>query len=617
MNRIATYFTLLLLTASFAAGGQNVIVLDASTQVVCSSAKKATVTNRRVYKLLNEHSEWASKFTETCTKHDKLTSFEAIVTDEAGKVIKTVKKGDLRRTEVSGEMASDIYTMYYDYTAPRFPVTVEFKWTTEMDGSVLMFPAFVPAEGYDVQVDKATYSLTVPAEMNCRYKVLNSSIAVTKSNDGKNDRFTAEVRDMKHIESEPVCESARKVLPMVYFAPSQFEYLGYSGNASTWRDFGAWIHSLREGRTQLSPETQAAVRAMTDTCTTQRSRLAVLYNHLEKTTRYVSIQLGIGGMQPFAAGDVCRTGFGDCKGLSNYMCAMLECVGITPLYAIISTRNDKLLGDFSSANQFNHAIAGAVIDGDTTWLECTNPKLPLGYVHDGIAGHQALLITAEGGKVVTLPQYTASQNMQSTRLDVTLDAAGSATMHFVQQSACDQYEDNMSLIYREERDKRIAVQKRMLSPGVTLDQLTITEDKTPFATPVITIDAQAQTPKYASAMGSRLLVPVNTLRESSKPRDMNGTRKLPVELVSYLDVDTITVTIPEGYAVEALPAPVEVSNKMGSFSTTTTADGATVTTVTKRSMNAGVYPPEDYNLYYELKRTAHQAYQQKMTLKRQ
>lgn len=617
MNRLTTYITLLLLTASLVAHGQNVIVLDASTQVVCSSVKKATVTNRRVYKLLNEHSEWASQFMETCTKQEKLTSFEATVTDETGKVIKTIKKGDLRRTEVSSEMASDIYTMYYDYTAPRFPVTIEFKWTTEMDGSVLMFPAFVPAEGYDVQVDKATYILTAPAEMKCRFKVLNGNIAVSKSNDGKNDRFTAEVRDMKHIESEPVCESANKVLPMVYFAPSQFEYLGYNGNASTWRDFGAWIHTLREDRSQLSPETQAMIHAMTDTCTSARSRLAVLYNYLEKTTRYVSIQLGIGGMQPFAADDVCRTGFGDCKGLSNYMCAMLECVGITPLYAIISTHDDKLHSDFSSANQFNHAIAGALIDGDTIWLECTNPKLPLGYIHDDIAGHQALLITAEGGKVVTLPKYTAKQNLQNTRLDVKLEPSGAASMHFVQKSENSQYDNNMYLVYLEERDKRIAVQKRMLSPGITLDQLSITEEKTPFTTPIITIDAQAQTPRYASAMGTRLLVPVNTLRESSKPRDMKDTRKLPVELVGYFDVDTITVSIPEGYAVEALPNPVEVSNKIGAFSTVTTADGTTVTTVTKRLMNAGVYPAEDYNLYYELKRAAHQAFQQKMTLKRQ
>ena len=98
------------------------------------------------------------------------------------------------------------------------------------------------------------------------------------------------------------------------------------------------------------------LHGLTAHCSTDREKVKAIYDYLAKTTRYVSIQLGIGGLQPIAASDVCRTGFGDCKGLSNYTRAMLKEIGIPSTYTVISTTNERLLPDFSSANQMNHVI---------------------------------------------------------------------------------------------------------------------------------------------------------------------------------------------------------------------------------------------------------------------
>lgn len=102
-------------------------------------------------------------------------------------------------------------------------------------------------------------------------------------------------------------------------------------------------------------------------------------------------------MQPIAAADVNRTGFGDCKGLSNYMRAMLTELGIPSVYTVISTTNRRLLADFASANQNNHVILQVPLPNDTLWLECTNPTLPLGYVIIPLQGTMlySLVPTAE------------------------------------------------------------------------------------------------------------------------------------------------------------------------------------------------------------------------------
>lgn len=608
--------TAALVVAWLPTSAQDVIVLDASTNVKCTKPSKATVTRHCVYKLLNDRSDWAAHWSEECSKHDKLTAFEGVVTDDNGTVLKKIKKSDLRRSEYSSQMATDIYTMLYNYTPPRYPITIEFNWTTEMDGSVIMFPSFVPIETYNVQVNKASYTLEAPASMMCHYKVLNSDLKVQKETIGDIERFTATVNDLKPIAHEPRAPSAREVLPRIYFAPTHFEYLGTSGEATNWNTLGKWLYTLREGRTTLSPEIQNMIHAMTDTCKDDRSKLAVLYKHLEQTTRYVSIQLGIGGMQPFAATDVCRTGFGDCKGLSNYMCAMLECVGIKSLYAIISTRHKKVLSDFASSNQFNHAIAAALIDNDTIWLECTNPQLPLGYIHDDIAGHQALLITPEGGKVVTLPRYNAQDNLLESKLDVVLANTGEALMHVTQCSYNVQYETYMPLMYREERHKRINLTHIFQCPAPQLDDnYSIVENKQPYTTPNITIDATAYTAKYATVMGSRMLVPVNILHSVSKPRDMTVTRKLPIEMIGYCDIDTITIHLPEGYTIEALPKDINEENEMGRISQHCVANDGTITIITQRTMNEGTYPASDYAKLYNLATATNQAYQKKISLK--
>jgi hypothetical protein len=43
----------------------------------------------------------------------------------------------------------------------------------------------------------------------------------------------------------------------------------------------------------------------------------LIYDYVQQKSRYVSIQVGIGG-KPMDASDVDRLGYGDCKGLTNY-----------------------------------------------------------------------------------------------------------------------------------------------------------------------------------------------------------------------------------------------------------------------------------------------------------
>ena len=77
---------------------------------------------------------------------------------------------------------------------------------------------------------------------------------------------------------------------------------------SNWQKYGEWQYRLLDGRDLLTEPFRAKLHELTAHCTTDRDKVKAIYDYLAKTTRYVSIQLGIGGLQPlpppmFAARD--------------------------------------------------------------------------------------------------------------------------------------------------------------------------------------------------------------------------------------------------------------------------------------------------------------------------
>lgn len=610
---------LLLLACVLPAASQTVdaIVVQSVTEVDCRDMRNTRISEQRVYRLLHERANDMAQFAIGCSKWQKLTDFNGQVTDATGKVIRKFKKGELKRSDLSSGFAEDFYTLSFDYTPPSYPITIEFNWVTEANNGNFGFPTFAPVEAYNTQVEHASYVLTAPAEMACRYLCRNTATQVTQSTSGDGRiRYEAHMDNLPAIDSEPYSPSARETLPHILWAPGKFEFHGQAGDMSTWQSLGAWNQSLQTGRQELSPEFKAQLHAMTDTCSTDRSKVEVIYNYLAQTTRYVSIQLGIGGWQPFHASEVCRTGFGDCKGLTNYLCAMMHEVGIPANYVIIRNDQRHLVTEFPS-NQFNHAIAQVPLLGDTLWLECTaSAFVPLGYVHEGIAGNDALLIDDKGGHLVKLPAYTPEQNVSNNKAHVTLQTDGSAKVDVDMRYECRQYEDMLPLMSRTEQQRRDAMLSGLNLSAVTLGDFTFTEHKQSYTTPHIDVSMQLETRKLANITGSRMFIPVGIFHKISVPRALQQ-RVQPVSIgYGYVDIDTLVVTIPEGYEVETLPQSSSEVTPLGELSQTFEAAGNTVTVVTRHLMRDGRYPATDYATLRNLKTVVKRAYDQRIVLRR-
>ena len=601
------------LFCSYAANAQKATIEESTTDVVCDGPDHAVQHFKEVTTIHNEHGASMAVFVCSCSKHDKLTSFKGQVTDASGRVIHKFKESELKKTEYSAYLAVDDYRMYLDYTPPVYPVTITYEWTIDSRDNVIEFPSFCPLSEYDVNVKKATYSLKVPKSMAIRHALQNINNKVNVSDGDKNTQiFTLQVDSLPALKQEAYSRPLREKLPLAWFAPTDFVYYGTKGSLKSWADYGKWEYSLIQDRDQLTDAERQELHQLTDGLKTDREKVETIYKRLEKSTRYVAVLLGIGGQQPAPAVSVSKSGFGDCKGLSNYMRAMLKEIGIPSNYTTISTINRRLQKNFASVGQMNHVILQVPLKNDTLWLECTNPQLPMGYVHEDIAGHDAIEVSQTGGRLVRLPVYADSTNLMHSAININLSEQGAANLKVSLSVLNRQYESCIPLLKADEKDRQKYLHQIVHAPQAEIGKVDINESGAK-----ITLDAEIKSQKYANQTGQRLFVPICPVHRGYTVPNTNTERIDDIwRDMGYLDTDDITITIPEGYAIEACPKGVSIEQPFASFSFSIKADDNTIHVKNRLLMKSGTFPKSQYPQLADFIRSINSAYNQKVVLKK-
>ena len=215
----------------------------------------------------------------------------------------------------------------------------------------------------------------------------------------------------------------------VILAPIKFEMDGYPGELSSWASFGKWINRLNISRNNLDEEDIKAIKKLQLKKSTPLETIENVYRYLQETTRYISIQIGIGGFQPFKTKSVHKKKYGDCKALSFYTQSLLALFDIKSYYTLVNagaTRKDMDV-NFPSA-YFNHAILTVPVEKDTIFLECTSQTHPFGYAGTFTGNRKALLIDGNQSKVISTQNYTEEDNRQKTNFDIDIDWASGTSI---------------------------------------------------------------------------------------------------------------------------------------------------------------------------------------------
>ena len=507
---------------------------------------------------LSDFKCYGDKFTE-------LKSFSGILYDADGKLLRKFKMSDVRSTEYSSELASDAKSYYFECETPSFPFTVHYEYELSCKKGILAFPTFHPQTNWNLSVEKAVFSLILPSNVEFQSKAINMNAKPTEITEKGNIRYEWTVENLNAIEPEDFSPGIEVYAPELFTNPKSFIYDGVPGIITDWDAMGKWQYNLNRDRNILTDNTKAKILELTKDAKSDREKVKILYDYLGQTTRYVSIQLGIGGLQPIAAAEVCKTGFGDCKGLSNYMSAMLDVVGIPSNYTVIRLdKNRKILfHDYSNFYQTNHVILQVPLVKDTLWLECTNPREPFGFVHNSISGHDALVNTAQGGIIQRLPDYPDSLNIEKNCANLVLNPDGSAKVSMQKQCKVKIYDNYDWFPLAKSSEQADYLREEINLPNVIIGPVRVTEDKSPL--PSLSIDYSWTTIMYGSKTGNRLFVPVNPFQTTYEwMKKKNRVHDMVIN-TGFKNIDSIYIPIPEGFEIESVPSSSSVSTDFGHF----------------------------------------------------
>lgn len=574
----------------------NVVERYDETKIEIKEAGKAKIYRRYAFTILNEAGDKYATFYTYYDKFRDVNDIDGSLFDVMGKELKNVKKKDIKDLSGSDDesLMSDTRYKEHNFYYRSYPYTVEYEEDADLDG-VFDLPDWYPQRGNVVSVEYSKFVVIAPKNLPVRYKAFNNAgNPVITENNGQ-ITYTWEIKNIPAKVIESYQPAWSEISPNVRIAPTEFEIQNYKGNMSTWENFGMFINSLLQGRDALTENVKQKVHELTDNIKDEREKIKVLYSYLQQNTRYISIQLGIGGWQPFDANYVVTKRYGDCKALSNLMVALLKEAGIKANYVLIKAGEDEqdILTDFP-CNQFNHATVCIPMERDTMWLECTSQTTPAGYIGDFTGNRHALLIDEKGGHVVSTTKYTSGDNKQIRNITATLDETGKLTANVQTRYSCLQQDDLAGMINYLSKDKQLEELKKNIDLP-DYDILQFNYDQTKTEKPFIDEQLKLVANNYASVSGKRLFVMPNVLSKNNIKLSSTEERKYDIDYpYSFMDIDTATIMIPVGYSIEAMPKDVSISNKFGSYEIRIMADGEKINFTRLYKRSEGRFPPSDY-----------------------
>ena len=511
-------------------------------------------------------------FARIVIAHDKsniIKSVKGMLYDEFGKPI-----GKFSESDFDDRSAFDGFSLYlservkhYIPAVLQYPYTIAYEYELKSKQS-LEFDDWRPNSAAGVSVQRSTYTFSCKPDFKIRYKEMNvpSKVEIGTNKDGLKT-YTWQAENLKAQKPEPYSPNTESWLTQVKIAPETFEYEGIKGSFTNWQELGKWSYDKLLADRQHLPETTIAhIKEITADITDQKLKAKKIYEYMQSKTHYISVQVGIGGYQPFLASDVDQLNYGDCKGLVNYTQALLKAANIDSYYCVVEAGDRKIgmIPDFATMNQGDHIILCLPFKNDTTWLECTNQKIPFGYLGDFTDDRLVLACTPEGGKLLHTPKYATASNLQVRQADFTINNTGELSGEMKTTFKGLQYENREFLVEEAPTEQNKMLQKVYPINNLTIKKLQLLQDKS--LEPVTTESLLVEAPEYASINNNRLYFAVNSVnRNDNIPKEVRNRRNDVYINDGFTDEDQITYKIPVGYKSLKKPLDVSIEKPFGKF----------------------------------------------------
>ncbi|BEV06652.1 DUF3857 domain-containing protein [Chryseobacterium gambrini] len=536
-------------------------------------------------------------------KGNSISDIRVNIYDESGKKIKSFFKSDFGdfANNNKGTFYSDNRVMALSYTPTQYPYTVEFSYQIADENTVFL-PDFIPFRSTNISLEEAQMKIINKSGIELKTKTYPSAYnytSVTESDNAGEKIYS--YKNVPAIDDAFLLPQPIKILPKVSFALTKFNLEGKQGSINNWGEFGSWYYnSILQPVSLSTPAIKAEVAALNLQGTTEE-KVKKLYQYMQSKTRYIFVALGIGGWQPMLPDEVQKKGYGDCKGLTNYMKTLLDEAGIPSYYSVINSGSSPVSFDKDFPKMGgNHVILMVPAEKGNIWLENTSQQIAFNHLSYGTTERNVLSIRKNGIELIDTPVYAADQSKEKQLLKIKLNEDNSISGEGNFAYTGIQYDNNLVLATMSPKERNEAIKN--LLDVLHFEKIEMKNFLNDKDNAVAKFDLDFKANNYSKNAGSSIIfraVPIY----SNNVYKTDENRELPFELrQSFQDEYEINFALPKNYKIEELPENVTLNSEFGTYQLSFVKNGEELKVSRTIRINKGLYPKEKYNDYVNFRK---------------
>lgn len=186
---------------------------------------------------------------------------------------------------------------------------------------------------------------------------------------------------------------------------------------------------IAENWVPICAEAQEAKAWVSEICSPEDSletSALKIIQWVQDNVRYMGMEAGLGGLLPSSPDDVLRRRYGDCKGKSILLCALLNAINVEAHPVLVNAiRRGGVAGDLPSVYSFNHVIVTFVINGQRGFADATTQSAG-GSVWDRCHGdfEKGLCISSKTEDLMEIPWRLAENSKWTVKEHFYIDPQG-------------------------------------------------------------------------------------------------------------------------------------------------------------------------------------------------
>ncbi len=231
-----------------------------------------------------------------------------------------------------------------------------------------------------------------------------------EENDAPFTRLTTDLEPLATRSANAITITANSAAPLIppRDAPLRYHWqriLEFS-DFENWPAVSARFDGLFKTARTLGDDSAVAREAARISRTHQgeMARARAALELVSQQVRYIYVGLNTGALTPASAEETWQRRYGDCKGKTALLLALLDELGIQAQAVFVnnSAADDGIDGFLPGPSMFDHVLVRATIDGQSYWLDGTLPGVTIPQSRPLLPYRWVLPLDAEGAEIERL-----------------------------------------------------------------------------------------------------------------------------------------------------------------------------------------------------------------------